>query len=138
MKIVIQKQEDVIYEPGKTFNLNGIEHAIIAVYAESDRIVELEVNEYGSEDIDTAIEISKKQQIANITVEHNGMLFSADDESQSRMHRAIDIMTQYGVESQAWKLKEEFDGSMTAQLTVDDLRQIMSLGLQEVGKIVLQ
>ena len=79
----------------------------------------------------------KENTLSNLTVTTtNGKVFYADKDSRADINEAINIAEDEGQTSTFWKLAEEFDGSKIVEVTLDELKEVRKLALEEKGKLV--
>jgi len=124
------------YKVRDIYKLQGLDYIVTDV-EEGEIADRLTLSEDATDETVDTHEAEKESKLKNIVVEYNGMKFSANDVDQGRMDRAISAMKRHGIEKQLWALHEEVDGEDTTLLTVDDLQNIIELGLQEIGKALL-
>ena len=135
MKVAIAKNNTI--EEGGTFTFNGAEHVVLSVTHLSDTITEIEISDIGGPSAEVALEIDKRNKLNNLTANIDGKVFSVTDESQSRIHRALQMAEEKNLTEARWKLAEEFEGSKIAIVTVDELKRALFAGMYLIGQEVL-
>ena len=135
MIVNIPKNDDI--KVGETYGLGTTEYVVIKV-DNVGKFTKLTLADVGADTPNLAKEIEKLNQIENLTVIVNSKVFSVNDASQSRIHRALRMADELNITETDWKLAEEFNGSKVVTVTVSELKEALIKGMYAVGEAVLK
>lgn len=111
---------------------------------EGDELINVKTDEelraefLAKKEIDDSLRLAKKAQQAkqlaldSITVEVGGLVFHARDKDQARMVAALKASEVLGVTTIGWKIAD----NSVVEVDKDTLTMALTLGIQEVGRIV--
>ena len=65
-----------------------------------------------------------------------GKLFYGDDKSRIDINDAINLSIELGRTSTIWKLAEEYEGNKFAEVSLEELKEVRQLALEEKARII--
>ena len=91
------------------------------------------VADYEQKEAKSLAKSRKKQQIKELTVEIDNLVFDANENSQQRMLSAITASETAGQTETIWKMAD----NTTQTVTLEQLKQAQALAIQATGAILL-